>query len=432
MASGFRHDAGSASLSATFPSAPNEGNLLIAAVSGRSGQSNPSITGWTLDSNANYVETDATYRRSTHVFYKVAGASESSTVTASWGSGSGTSSIVIAEYTGVDGNFNAAGSTGSGTASSNDFDTGSIDAGGSGNRTAFAIVCKKMSTGTAETFTFDNFTNDTGTEGQSGTFGLAVAIGRLDFTASGSVGETGNGSAGSNNGIHAVGLSFDTDASGSDLDVTQSASEAITVTEGQATVDLALDAVQSASEVLTLTEGAAIVDLALDAVQAATEALTLTEGQATVDLALDAVQAASEAITLTTPQATVQLGSDLDAVQSASESIVVTEGQATVDLALDAVQAASEALTLTTPQATVDLGADLNVTQAASESIVLTEGQATVDLALEAVQASSEAITLTTPQATVDLTAGDLTARIAALEQQAKDLEALIFSRLHI
>ena len=88
--------------SATFASAPVQGNLLIAMVTERSGGSASNhalsgITGWTHQISRTIEQSHGTYRRSFSIFYKVAAASEATNVTADDGT-SNSKRLCIYEY----------------------------------------------------------------------------------------------------------------------------------------------------------------------------------------------------------------------------------------------------------------------------------------------------------------------------------------------
>lgn len=86
---------GDASVTVTFGSPPTEGNLLIAWTMGETVATNASITGWTKAISC-LVGGSA----SSAIFYKVAGAGESSNVTINWTSSTSTA-IAVAEYSGL-------------------------------------------------------------------------------------------------------------------------------------------------------------------------------------------------------------------------------------------------------------------------------------------------------------------------------------------
>lgn len=92
--------------SATFGSAPVQDNLLIAVLEERSGGSSANhvlsgITGWTHEVSRTMEQSNGTYRRTFSIFYKVAAASEVSTVTGDDGTGNNKKlSIYEYEHTG--------------------------------------------------------------------------------------------------------------------------------------------------------------------------------------------------------------------------------------------------------------------------------------------------------------------------------------------
>jgi len=212
----------------TFPSTPTEGNLLIAVMQGRSGQDHDEASDPVANDGyvfrAEYPNTDATYRRSMWVFSKVAGAAEATAVTFAWTSGSGAETCVIAEYSGVAGDFLSSDNTGnSGNASGTAFDTGSI--AGSGNRFGFCVTGWKSDHASDGTVTWDSFTKDddytdstsaSSLQGDDGTFTIEMSIASLDFTGSTAIVEGGDWSSSitTNSGVNAIMLVWDRDAPG--------------------------------------------------------------------------------------------------------------------------------------------------------------------------------------------------------------------------
>lgn len=89
--------------SATFTVGPTEGNLLVALVSNRSGQSlgvgtaTISGSGWTQIIGRDTELADADHRRAIAAFWKVAGASEPSTIEIDNGQ-TDTKAVILAEY----------------------------------------------------------------------------------------------------------------------------------------------------------------------------------------------------------------------------------------------------------------------------------------------------------------------------------------------
>jgi parallel beta-helix repeat protein len=92
--------------SATFNITPQEGNLLVAVTAHRSSGTTASIVeaGWTKVAE-DHFETTTSNRRGLAVFYKIAGAAESSTVTSSWSGTVSNNNIVIREYATPSGSF---------------------------------------------------------------------------------------------------------------------------------------------------------------------------------------------------------------------------------------------------------------------------------------------------------------------------------------
>lgn len=84
----------------TLGAAPTQGNLLVVMASGRSGETSASIsgTGWTQQVSLATDQADANNRKYLAVWWKVAGASESSTITVSW-SNSARHSAAVTEFT---------------------------------------------------------------------------------------------------------------------------------------------------------------------------------------------------------------------------------------------------------------------------------------------------------------------------------------------
>lgn len=76
-----------ASPTATFSSAPTEGNLLVCYTAHRSGGQDASLSGWTKIIERDIAPSDSTYRKGEAIFAKIAGASESQNVSPSWSSG---------------------------------------------------------------------------------------------------------------------------------------------------------------------------------------------------------------------------------------------------------------------------------------------------------------------------------------------------------
>lgn len=135
MAISFSHvqGAGAANTdpcSITLGAAPTEGNLLIAAGCERSGGSPGNFTitgtGWTVREDLEVDPADTTYRRSMRVWSKVAGASESSTITIDDGT-TNTKTALVVEY-----------SHGSGTGSWTYEDSISADNGKTADATSLA------------------------------------------------------------------------------------------------------------------------------------------------------------------------------------------------------------------------------------------------------------------------------------------------------
>jgi|GEM_PF-2540223 len=87
---------GGTNIAATFTRTPVPGNLLVAYYAANSGNVTPTLSGWTAMTFAG----TGTNAVSELMFYKIAGASESATVTTT--SASATASLVILEYSGVD------------------------------------------------------------------------------------------------------------------------------------------------------------------------------------------------------------------------------------------------------------------------------------------------------------------------------------------
>ena len=86
-----------ASVTASFPSTPAEGNLMIALGGGNTdGSTNASISGWT---NAVYTKIGTT-ANTLGLWYKVAGAAESKDVTLNW-TDSVSTYLIIEEWTGL-------------------------------------------------------------------------------------------------------------------------------------------------------------------------------------------------------------------------------------------------------------------------------------------------------------------------------------------
>jgi hypothetical protein len=131
----------------SFAAAPTEGNLLVVIAGHRTGDPNvnPTATiaepGWTMEFEEHY-RTSTSDRRIVAIFWKVAGSSESSTVTIDWGAEpSGQGFAILQEFTGA-ANYSFVGADGSGSAGSSvatlDVPSSVLSAGGNDNILAIA------------------------------------------------------------------------------------------------------------------------------------------------------------------------------------------------------------------------------------------------------------------------------------------------------
>jgi len=88
---------GGVDVSVNFPNTPTEGNLMIALCRGTQVATNASIPGWTQATSTESNDPDVEF---IVLFYKVAGAGESKTVTLTWTS-STVVNMIIEEWTGL-------------------------------------------------------------------------------------------------------------------------------------------------------------------------------------------------------------------------------------------------------------------------------------------------------------------------------------------
>jgi hypothetical protein len=166
--------------------------------------------------------------------------------------------------------------------------------------------------------------------------------------------------------------------------------DALTLTEGTATISLDVN-VSTATDSLTLSTNQAAISL--DTNLAATlDALTLSTYTAGISLDVN-VLATVDALTLTDNQASIATGSTIPATLDA---LVLTEHQTAIQLDRN-ISATTESLTITGNQATVDTGATVSTT---SDALTLAEYAASITFDVEVIT-NTEALTLSTLAASV-------------------------------
>lgn len=149
--------------SVTLDITPVEGNLLVAYVSNRSSLTDATMSGWNKVTEYHALSGDSTYRRAIALFWKIAGESESASISASWtNGGSANFRFLVQEFEILSGgtfeylevNSNDNGATADATAIS----TGSISPTGN-NILAIAFGLNKPRTSGSVTSSLD-FDND--------------------------------------------------------------------------------------------------------------------------------------------------------------------------------------------------------------------------------------------------------------------------------
>lgn len=208
----------------TLDSAPVQGNLLIAVGSDRSGGSAANyaitgITGWTQTIQRTILSGDATYRRTHSMYWKVAGASESSTVTLDDGTAN-SKYFSVTEYEFeagenqwvlLDSISNDNGATDAATTMS----TGTTASVSGDMFLVASFVSKRNGNGGSETISWDTGLSADYSHSSAGTFKMDHGIGSdASDTVTGTKSSTGTTSSGNNRGLSAALLVFDTISSG--------------------------------------------------------------------------------------------------------------------------------------------------------------------------------------------------------------------------
>jgi hypothetical protein len=231
MAISFSHvqDAGAENTdpaTVTLGVAPTDGNLLIAGVMERSGGSGADFTitgsGWTKQESLTVEQANSTYRRSAAVWTKIAGASESATITIDDGTANSKTAFV-AEYSHGSGTatwtFEDSVSNDNGaTADATSLSTGTTASIGAGDLLEVGILFHKTgSFNSAISTTWSNSLTERNLYGQGSGGRYVFFADYLLDTGSGTKTSTASLSTGENNGLMAALVVFSASEGGGPL-----------------------------------------------------------------------------------------------------------------------------------------------------------------------------------------------------------------------